>query len=217
MSAFVLSVVGQIESADFPEYDHVYCKYSFMYGQDWDITTGAEEGISQVAKRSGDDNQLLLWNFPLEISFKGTNPHGWPQLILSVYGIDTFGNDVVRGYGVCHVPISAGQWNKRFLQPTVRRMTVLSVTGEIVWSVTMFVPESSSFLQKITSWLTGRRPEYIDPRVLAQGDGREVTRVRSQGKVLVRFNIMTKDLTSQGLDNSQHKAILSHDNGLHSS
>lgn len=37
----------------------------------------------------------------------------------------------------------------------------------------MFVPESSSFLQKITSWLTGRRPEYIDPRVLAQGDGRE--------------------------------------------
>lgn len=39
MSAFVLSVVGQIESADFPEYDHVYCKYSFMYGQDWDITT----------------------------------------------------------------------------------------------------------------------------------------------------------------------------------
>ncbi|XP_073981580.1 B9 domain-containing protein 1 isoform X2 [Rhodnius prolixus] len=196
MSAFVLSVVGQIESADFPEYDHVYCKYSFMYGQDWDITTGAEEGISQVAKRSGDDNQLLLWNFPLEISFKGTNPHGWPQLILSVYGIDTFGNDVVRGYGVCHVPISAGQWNKR---------------------VTMFVPESSSFLQKITSWLTGRRPEYIDPRVLAQGDGREVTRVRSQGKVLVRFNIMTKDLTSQGLDNSQHKAILSHDNGLHSS
>lgn len=37
----------------------------------------------------------------------------------------------------------------------------------------MFVPESSSVLQKITSWLTGRRPEYIDPRVLAQGEGRE--------------------------------------------
>lgn len=39
--------------------------------------------------------------------------------------------------------------------------------------IPMFVPESSSFLQKITSWLTGRRPEFIDPRVLAQGDGRE--------------------------------------------
>lgn len=37
----------------------------------------------------------------------------------------------------------------------------------------MCVPESSSVLQKITSWLTGRRPEYIDPRILAQGEGRE--------------------------------------------
>lgn len=47
---------------------------------------------------------------------------------------------------------------------------------QLTWfppSIGMFVPESSSVLQKITSWLTGRRPEYIDPRVLAQGEGRE--------------------------------------------
>lgn len=37
----------------------------------------------------------------------------------------------------------------------------------------MFVPESTSLLQKLTCWLTGRRPEYIDARVLAQGEGRE--------------------------------------------
>jgi len=37
----------------------------------------------------------------------------------------------------------------------------------------MFVPESSSTLQKLTSWLTGRRPEYVDARLLARGDGRE--------------------------------------------
>lgn len=37
----------------------------------------------------------------------------------------------------------------------------------------MFVPESSSLLQKVTSWLTGRRPEYVDARLLAKGDGRE--------------------------------------------
>lgn len=39
--------------------------------------------------------------------------------------------------------------------------------------MTMFVPESSSMLQKMTSWLTGRRPEYVDARLLARGDGRE--------------------------------------------
>lgn len=37
----------------------------------------------------------------------------------------------------------------------------------------MFVPESSSLLQKLTSWFLGRRPEYVDPRVVAQGEGRE--------------------------------------------
>lgn len=37
----------------------------------------------------------------------------------------------------------------------------------------MFVPESSSKLQKMTSWLTGKRPEYVDARLLARGDGRE--------------------------------------------
>ena len=37
----------------------------------------------------------------------------------------------------------------------------------------MFVPESSSVLQQFTSWILGRRPEYIDPRVVSQGEGRE--------------------------------------------
>jgi hypothetical protein len=37
----------------------------------------------------------------------------------------------------------------------------------------MFVPESTSLLQKLTCWLTGRRPEYVDSRLLAQGEGRE--------------------------------------------
>lgn len=49
----------------------------------------------------------------------------------------------------------------------------ISVYLFFLYSIGMFVPESSSVLQKITSWLTGRRPEYIDPRVLAQGEGRE--------------------------------------------
>ena len=39
--------------------------------------------------------------------------------------------------------------------------------------VPMFVPESSSLLQKLTAWFLGRRPEYVHPRVVAQGEGRE--------------------------------------------
>ncbi|XP_041062422.1 B9 domain-containing protein 1 isoform X2 [Carcharodon carcharias] len=136
----------------FPEFDELYCKYSYVYGQDWAPTTGLEEGISQITSKNRDCNQCFVWNFPMEITFKSTNPFGWPQIVISVYGTDLFGNDVVRGYGGVHVPTTPGR-HKR--------------------TIPMFVPESSSKLQKLTSWLMGRRPEFTDPKVVAQGEGRE--------------------------------------------
>ena len=32
-----------------------------------------------------------------------------PQVVIHAYGPDVFGNDVVRGYAVCHVPITPGR------------------------------------------------------------------------------------------------------------
>ncbi|XP_042196936.1 B9 domain-containing protein 1 [Callorhinchus milii] len=64
----------------------------------------------------------------------------------------------------------------------------------------MFVPDSSSKMQKFTSWIMGRRPEYTDPKVVAQGDGREVTRVKSQGYVTLSFNMVTRDMKKLGYD-----------------
>ena len=32
-----------------------------------------------------------------------------PQLVISCYGLDFYGHDVVRGYGAVHVPISPGR------------------------------------------------------------------------------------------------------------
>ncbi|XP_059524472.1 B9 domain-containing protein 1 isoform X2 [Myotis daubentonii] len=129
-SVFLLMVSGQVESAQFPEYDDLYCKYCFVYGQDWAPTAGLEEGISQITSKSRDVRQALVWNFPIDVTFKSTNPFGWPQIVLSVYGPDVFGNDVVRGYGAVHVPFSPGR-HKR--------------------TIPMFVPESTSKLQKFTS------------------------------------------------------------------
>ncbi|XP_072532428.1 B9 domain-containing protein 1 isoform X1 [Salminus brasiliensis] len=202
-SVFLLMVSGQIEGAHFPEYDDLYCKYCFVYGHDWAPTSvsevqishpvvlslepqhtshtalGLEEGISQITSKGRDSSQSLVWNFPLDITFKSTNPFGWPQIVVSVYGPDTFGNDVVRGYGAVHIPFTPGKHSR---------------------TVPMFVPESTSRLQKFTSWLMGRRPEYTDPKVVAQGEGREVTRVRSQGFVTLQFNIVTKDMKKLGYD-----------------
>lgn len=178
-TVFLLTVNGQIEGANFPEYDNLYCKYCFVYGNDWTPTAGLEEGITQITCKGSQVSQRLVWNFPVEATFKSTNPSGWPQLVLSVYGPDIFGNDVVRGYGVTHIPFTPGQH---------------------IRTIPMFVPEPTWRIQKFTSWLLGRRPEYTDPKVVAQGEGREVTRVQSQGFVTVSFNIMTKDMKKLGYD-----------------
>jgi B9 domain-containing protein 1 len=53
-------------------------------------------------------------------------------------------------------------------------------------------------MQKFFAWIQGRRPEYVDPRVIASGEGREVTRVRSQGYMNLVFNIVTKDMRKLG-------------------
>ncbi|OXB68781.1 hypothetical protein ASZ78_002196 [Callipepla squamata] len=155
-SVFMVAVRGQIES-----------------GQ------GLEEGISQITSRSDVAPAAFVWNFPIDITFKSTNPSGWPQIVVSVYGADFFGNDVVRGYGAVHVPFTPGR-HKR--------------------TIAMFVPESTSKLQKFTSWFTGRRPEFTDPKVIARGEGREVTRVRSQGFVTISFDVVTKDMKKLGYD-----------------
>jgi B9 domain-containing protein 1 len=33
-----------------------------------------EEGISQITKKDMDGR--FIWNFPIEVTFKATNPHG---------------------------------------------------------------------------------------------------------------------------------------------
>ncbi|XP_025136258.2 B9 domain-containing protein 1 isoform X3 [Bubalus bubalis] len=75
-SVFLLMVNGQVESAQFPEYDDLYCKYCFVYGQDWAPTAGLEEGISQITSKSQDARRVLVWNFPIDVTFKSTNPYG---------------------------------------------------------------------------------------------------------------------------------------------
>jgi B9 domain-containing protein 1 len=75
-----------------------------------------------------------------------------PQLVLSCYGKDVFGHDIIRGYAVVHLPMKPGRQKLR---------------------IPLFVPESTSKMQMFFAWIQGRRPEYIDPRVIAHGEGRE--------------------------------------------
>jgi hypothetical protein len=45
----VLTSAGSIDEGDFPGVsESLYCRLCWVYGQDWSVTAGQEEGISQV-------------------------------------------------------------------------------------------------------------------------------------------------------------------------
>ncbi|VDM41220.1 unnamed protein product [Toxocara canis] len=177
-SAFVLLLSGQIETAQFPSLNNCYCKYSYVYGNDWEQIGGLDEGLSAKCERATHRDCIVI-GLPIEATFTSTNPFRWPQLLLSCYGSDTFGNDVVRGYGAVHIP---------------------TVPGRRVRRIAMFVPEASTSVQKFVAWITGKRAEFVDPRIVTSANGRHVTRVRSQGFVNVTMNVVLKDLKKYGYD-----------------
>ncbi|XP_015117452.1 B9 domain-containing protein 1 isoform X1 [Diachasma alloeum] len=179
---FFVCATGSIEYGMFYEIDNAYCKYQYHFGDDWSIVAGIEEGITQMCKCTNDARRLAVWNFPLDVTFKSMNPYGWPQMVFSIYGLDVFGHDIVKGYGVCRLPLTSGRHEKE---------------------TSIYVPESSSKLQQFAAWLTGRRPELIEPSILASGNGRELTRMRAQGSISVTFNIVLKDFHKLGYDNGE--------------
>jgi hypothetical protein len=47
--------------------------------------------VSQISYASGEgDAPRFVWNFPVDVTFKSTNPHGWPRLIVTVVSRDLF-------------------------------------------------------------------------------------------------------------------------------
>ncbi len=139
-----------------------------------DESQGTESGLSQIAKRS---NNSVTWNYPLEVTFKSTNVHGWPQLVILVCGYNFWNQQVVRGYGCVHIP------------PT---------PGRHVRHIPLYTPLSSSWFMQCINWLTGNHAEFMEHNFVARSRGREVTRVRSNGHVKVVLNVMTKNMNDFG-------------------
>ena len=106
---------------------------------DWKLISGLESGLSQTATKSAlFTNQDLVFNFPIDATFKSTNVFGWPRLAISLYGIDFLGRDVARGYASVMIPLTS---------------------GDHTLEVTTYVPLASSMFNEWASWIMGNPPE----------------------------------------------------------
>ncbi|KAG2388477.1 hypothetical protein C9374_000641 [Naegleria lovaniensis] len=183
-SSFYVILNGVISYCEYPGNHNISCSFQFVYGQDWEVvrSTGEgaslESGITQVAMRPRGINSKSVWNFPLEISFRSTNPYGWPKLCLVVQ--EGTSKQTILGYGWVQVPVGAGKHTR---------------------TVKLFKPQSTSLIQKIIGSVKGVAPEYFDSTLVCKGEGREVTRTECVGgEVTVEFNIMHKGMSQFGFE-----------------
>lgn len=52
-------------------------------GPDWTIQQGVDSGLSQISYKKMGLKDIVM-NFPIDVTFKSTNPFGWPRLVVSV-------------------------------------------------------------------------------------------------------------------------------------
>lgn len=45
---------------------------------------GVDAGLSQIARKSSGEDSTVVWNFPIDLTFKSTNAFGWPRIAISV-------------------------------------------------------------------------------------------------------------------------------------
>jgi len=168
-----LTVQGTIDLVHTTKTNDIYCKFGFACGSDWEAIYGSKAGVSHSAQSNNHSETVL--NYPIGITLRSPTPFGWPQVVLAIYGINNFGNDMVVGYGAVHIPATSGKHSIK---------------------IPMFSPEPETAMQKIGAFFTGLYPELIDTNLVAQGTNRDVLKTCSDGYILVTLNIVISDLSA---------------------
>jgi B9 domain-containing protein 1 len=173
--SFTLVVHGVVEEAECPEGGLLYVRAQVKKGKDWNWvppsgeTVALTDVISQMSERLPGAVPKFAWNLPFDFVFTSSNPHGWPQIAISLMTLDPVGNDVVFGYSQVRVPVHRG------------RSTV---------KLPIFRPIFASAQHSLFAWAFGTLPELRDPGWLCSGEDREVMFSQTvMGYVKVSFDV----------------------------
>ncbi|XP_054728951.1 B9 domain-containing protein 1 isoform X3 [Anastrepha obliqua] len=180
-SYFNIFITGQIEAMEFPlgpNAAEVFCRYEVVAGPDWELISGSQNGISQTASnKSGFFKDKIVFNFPLEWTFKSTTPFGWPQLIISIYGKTRWGAETTLGYCRINLPVFGSHTDDAITAP-------------------ILIPRNTNMVSELASWITGRNPELKDPKtLLSNGKLKE-----SYGEVIFKLTTILRGTNRLGYD-----------------
>uniref|UniRef100_A0A0K8UMM1 B9 domain-containing protein 1 n=1 Tax=Bactrocera latifrons TaxID=174628 RepID=A0A0K8UMM1_BACLA len=184
-SYFNIFITGQLEAMEFPlgpNAAEVFCRYEVVYGPDWELVSGVQSGISQTASnRSGYFKDKIVFNFPLEWTFKSTTPFGWPQLIVCIYGKTRWGAETSLGYSRINLPVFGSNANNPIVSP-------------------ILCPQNSNMVSELVSWITGRNPELKDPKALLSNGKLKGISAESYGEVIFKLATILRGTDRLGYD-----------------
>ncbi|XP_052759419.1 B9 domain-containing protein 1 isoform X2 [Galleria mellonella] len=103
-----------------------------------------------------------------------------PQLLITVRAQNRLSGDSLLGYALILMPPTCG--TRVLTAPLVR-------------------PQAATVFGEWLAWLTGRRPELADPKMLASGKENYLLRTESYDSVTVSLSMVSKDLRKLGYDN----------------
>ena len=180
---FRLFISGSIEYGNFVGEEPIKVNYEFVSGEKWAKEDGIIKGSTQYSCKGEGIYNYYSYGLNFEISYRSTDPFGWPQLVLNCFTVDSKGNQIVKGYGCVHVPTSTGRHKKK---------------------VHIFRPtENSNLVGKFFGYNSSnsddKNDDKTDPKVISSGQEREISRANCEGFVNVVFQVVFRDVDKFGL------------------
>ena len=180
---FRLFISGSIEYGNFVGEEPIKVNYEFVSGEKWAKEDGIIKGSTQYSCKGEGIYNYYSYGLNFEISYRSTDPFGWPQLVLNCFTVDSKGNQIVKGYGCVHIPTSTGRHKRK---------------------VHIFRPtENSNLVGKFFGYNSSnsddKNDDKTDPKVISSGQEREISRANCEGFINVVFQVVFRDVDKFGL------------------
>ena len=173
----------------------LFVRIQYVFGPDWTLLTGPEMFLTQIA--IVESGQEALLNMPIDAIFSTSNLHGFPRIIISIFGVNGMQTallgrpeSVPIGHGSCLLPVCIGESIKvaELYRPISSKTGVLATISSLI------------------NFLNHDIPDYFDSRFVGQSTSRMVTRVEATSSVELQMSVATQNVTLNGY-NSGAKVI----------
>lgn len=214
---FQVLVHGVLEGAECLEGGLLFARTQLFFGTDWSFLMASQphdgrggsgddevvyptysnnaEIVTQVSDRTQCPFAYFSWAAPFEFALHSTNPHGWPQLVVTLHSVqgkaptrDAAGKDgaslgsgeTIIAYSRCFIPMTSGYHKRR---------------------VSLMQLENATPKHQFIGMLTREQPVLRDLSYLCRGDDRVVLSARPvEGHVKLTFSVVITGMDSCGFE-----------------